>query len=134
VANTDSSSRSSWSGGGSLRTGFLTAQADYYRNLLHPGLAKFTPLIAELAHQIRPEWQFLKPEPPADHLHEAFHRILLKWIIDPNTSGMPVQSKKRLLEDPCPDHSLSIAQSKTSSYIPVDSHYSEGQSKRRKQT
>jgi hypothetical protein len=94
--------------GGSLRTGFLTAQADYYRNLLHPGLAKFAPLIAELAHQIRPEWQFLRPPPPADHLHEAFRRILLKWIVNLNTSGTPFpvhSAKKRLLQDLHPDHS-----------------------------
>jgi hypothetical protein len=50
----------------------------------------------------RSEWQFLELQPPVDHLHEAFHCILLKWTVDPNTSGTPsVQSaKKRLLEDP----------------------------------
>jgi hypothetical protein len=94
--------------GGNFRTEFLTAQTDYYRNLLHPGLAKFAPLIAELAHQIRPEWQFLRPPPPADHLHEAFRRILLKWIVNLNTSGTPFpvhSAKKRLLQDLHPDHS-----------------------------
>jgi hypothetical protein len=94
--------------GGGVRTAFITDQVRYYRDVLHPGLTKFAPLIVELAHQIRPEWQFLKPQPPADHLHEAFRRILLKWIVDLNTSGtpFPVQcARKRLLQDPRPNHS-----------------------------
>ena len=92
--------------GGDCRNAFLMDKADYYRRALHPGLAKFAPLIAELAIQILPEWEFLSESPPADHLHEAFRRILLKWITDLDTSRtpFPVQSAKRPLQDPCQDH------------------------------
>jgi len=50
--------------GGSVRSAFLTDEADYYRSALHTGLAEFAPMIAELAGQIRPEREFLSPQPP----------------------------------------------------------------------
>lgn len=89
--------------GGKVRSTLLTEEVDDYRGVLHPGLAKFASLIAELAIQVLPEWEFLSEQLPPDHLHEAFRRILLKWITDLDTSRtpFPVQSARRPLQDPC---------------------------------
>jgi hypothetical protein len=123
-------------GGGIVRNAFLSVSADYWRKTLHPGLAAFAPLITELAAQIRPEWEFLYSKPPDDHLHEAFRRILLKWIVNLNTDQTPYRvqpAKTRQLRDPRPNDSLHIGQSSTSNFITVGSRHSV-QSKRYKVT
>ena len=108
--------------GGRSRSTFLTGDELFYQRRLHPGLAMLAPLIAELAHQTQPEWEFLSEPLPADHLHEAFHRILLKWIVKLKETPLPVQiAEKRPVPVPPQCDSLSIANSNTSSFVAVGS-------------
>ena len=93
--------------GGSAPNTCFTLKVDDWRHTLHPGLAAFAPLITELAGQIKPEWEFLYSKPPDDHLHEAFRRIILTWIVNLNTlpqAPYRVQpAKPRQLQDPSPN-------------------------------
>jgi len=98
--------------GGSFRTPSHQLKVESYRNYF---IQAFAPLIAEPAKQIWPEWDFLSPKLPPDHLHEAFRRILLQWIVRLTTSlkPCPVHPAKRKLQDPLPNHSHTIRESIT---------------------
>ncbi|KAI0075775.1 hypothetical protein K474DRAFT_1773051 [Panus rudis PR-1116 ss-1] len=50
--------------------------------ILHPRLSSLAPLLVSLGRQVKPEYAYLSPSPPADHLHEAFRRILLQHIVN----------------------------------------------------
>jgi len=89
-------------GGWRVRSAFFTDEEEY-RLCLHAGLTSFAPLIAELGEQVNIEWQFLSKQPPSDHVHEAFRRILLKWIVkleDAKTPYRVLPAVTRLLKDP----------------------------------
>lgn len=108
-------------GGGKMRSVFFTYEEEY-RLFLHAGLTSFAPLIAELGEQVYIEWQFLSKQPPSDHVHEAFRRILLKWIVkleDAKTPYPILPAVTRLLKDPLRDDSLSILTSNTSGLVPT---------------
>ena len=51
---------------------------------LHPGLQErgLGLLLKQMAEQVQPEYAWLEPKPRVDHLHEAFRRLLLQFIID----------------------------------------------------
>ena len=51
---------------------------------LHPALQRrgLGSLLQQLAAHVLPEYAHLDPPAPVDHLHEAFRRILLNFIVD----------------------------------------------------
>lgn len=66
------------------RSLFLLTPSVMLDRTLHPMLKKsgLGDLLQKLAQQIAPEYAYLDPPPPVDHLHEAFRRILLETIVD----------------------------------------------------
>lgn len=66
------------------RSPIMRWDCDDFELALHPGLREcgLGELLAELAKQVRPEYMFLEPQPRLDHLHEAFRRILLNYLVD----------------------------------------------------
>lgn len=121
--------------GGRMRSTFFTDE-EKYRLCLHPGLVSFAPLIAELGEQVRIEWEFLSKQPPSDHVHEAFRRILLKWIVklgDANTPYPVLPAVTRQLKNPLPDDSLGISRSNTSGLVPISLKQSENKKRKREE-
>ena len=57
---------------------------DQFDRLLHPDLRKrgIGPLLEKMAVQVQPEYARLEPKPRVEHLHEAFRRLLLEFIIE----------------------------------------------------
>ncbi|KAI0076336.1 hypothetical protein K474DRAFT_1675708 [Panus rudis PR-1116 ss-1] len=54
---------------------------DEFRAALHPKLAHVASLLRKLVLQVRPEYGYLDPPPPQEHLHEAMRRLLLEAIV-----------------------------------------------------
>ncbi len=52
-----------------------------FEKILDPGLTSLAPMLRAMAKQIRPEYAYLDPPPPSDHLHEAMRRLLLEQIL-----------------------------------------------------
>lgn len=66
------------------RDSILRWEDGFFDDALHPGLRGrgLGQLLFRLSQQVRPEYARLQPEPPArDHLHEAFRRLLLDYIV-----------------------------------------------------
>lgn len=97
------------------RSVILSWPAYAFEDAMHPklqgiGIGK---LLERLTQQVRPEYAFLDPAPPMDHLHEAFRRILLEFIVEHgedcnielnteherNIAGAGSNDKKRQRED-----------------------------------
>lgn len=76
---------------------------DEFEFALHPGLREvgLGQLLVELARQVRPEYMYLEPRPHQDHLHEAFRRILLDYIVKmPKSSDVKLDtSASRVIID-----------------------------------
>ncbi|SJL00051.1 uncharacterized protein ARMOST_03363 [Armillaria ostoyae] len=51
-----------------------------WERALHPRLKFFGMFLFRLCEQMTPEYGFLSPPPPEDHLHEAFQRLILNQI------------------------------------------------------
>lgn len=51
----------------------------FHEDIRDRGLNK---LILRLGQQVAPEYALLEPKPPMEHLHEAFRRILLEYLVD----------------------------------------------------
>ena len=69
------------------RSLFLSTPPYPVEQALHPTLRNhgLGMLLYQLAAQVLPEYTHLHPQPPADHLHEAFRRILLDFIVTLDT-------------------------------------------------
>ncbi|KAI0079447.1 hypothetical protein K474DRAFT_1659020 [Panus rudis PR-1116 ss-1] len=63
------------------RNSTLNYSNEEFADVLHPRLASLAPLLSRLSSQVSPEYAYLSPAPPEDHLHEAFRRILLEHIV-----------------------------------------------------
>lgn len=50
--------------------------------ILDPKLAPLSQMLADMAAHVLPEYGYLSPPPPKDHLHEVMRRLLLKQIIE----------------------------------------------------
>ncbi|KAI0076428.1 hypothetical protein K474DRAFT_1644918 [Panus rudis PR-1116 ss-1] len=66
---------------GDTRLAPLLYSVAEFKEALHPRLASLAPLLRKLAGQVIPEYAYLSPPPPEDHLHEAFRRIILEQIV-----------------------------------------------------
>ncbi|KAL4250879.1 hypothetical protein ABKN59_008716 [Abortiporus biennis] len=64
------------------RTAFVDYNENAFYKMLHPVLQSLAPLLGSLTRQICPEYAYLSPPPPEDHLHEALSRLLLQFIVD----------------------------------------------------
>lgn len=66
------------------RAGILDWPVFSFEHAVHPKLRKrgLGKLLQRLALQVRPEYALLETAPPVEHLHEAFRRILLEYIVD----------------------------------------------------
>ena len=51
---------------------------------LHPKLSSLSGMMTKLSYQVAPEYGRLETQPPQEHLHEAFRRILLEQILSMN--------------------------------------------------
>ena len=80
-----------FSNGGRARTigvqddwsfGVLNRGLARWKLLLHPALKLVAPLLSQMTRQIAPEYEYLKSAPSRTHLHEAFRRLLLQFLID----------------------------------------------------
>lgn len=97
------------------RSGILSWPAYAFEDAIHPKLQGIGigELLERLTQQVRPEYAFLDPAPPMEHLHEAFRRILLEFIVEHgeecnielnteherNIAGAGSNDKKRQRED-----------------------------------
>ncbi|CAL1712261.1 unnamed protein product [Somion occarium] len=63
------------------RGDFFKFTAQEYKGILHSKLSSLAPLLHSLAAQVFPDYEYLKPTPPEDHLHEAMRRLLLQFIV-----------------------------------------------------
>ncbi|KAI0076436.1 hypothetical protein K474DRAFT_1708154 [Panus rudis PR-1116 ss-1] len=63
------------------RHNLLQYSVEKLQEALQPRLSSLTPLLRKLARQVMPEYAYLLPSPPEDHLHEAFRRLLLEHIV-----------------------------------------------------
>ncbi|KAL4245116.1 hypothetical protein ABKN59_009864 [Abortiporus biennis] len=66
-----------------------------FEDVLHPSLRSLAPMLSSLTAQINPEYAYLIPPPPVDHLHEAFIRILLKEIVEMKDQGRAIPLEPR---------------------------------------
>ncbi|KAI0788730.1 hypothetical protein C8Q75DRAFT_807465 [Abortiporus biennis] len=64
------------------RNDLMDHTAEDLADMLHPDLRCLGPLLRTLIDHAVPEYAFLDPPPPEDHLHEAMSRILLQFIVD----------------------------------------------------
>lgn len=66
------------------RSGILTWPAFSFDDAIHPKLCDLgiDELLERLTLQVRPEYAFLESAPRMEHLHEAFRRILLEFIVE----------------------------------------------------
>ncbi|KAI0072547.1 hypothetical protein K474DRAFT_1667686 [Panus rudis PR-1116 ss-1] len=67
--------------GNDSRAAFMTWDVAMFEKSLHPKLAHVAELLRELMVQVRPEYGYLDPPPPQEHLHEAMRRLLLEAIV-----------------------------------------------------
>src|SRR5258708_4150624 len=85
-----------------------------WESLLHSALKLTAPLLRQMARQIVPEYEYLKSEPSRTHLHEAFRRILLQFLID-HTDLPPIKIVARVRPNDAPPqgsaHSFALAHS-----------------------
>ncbi|KAK0439670.1 hypothetical protein EV421DRAFT_1964960 [Armillaria borealis] len=65
---------------GPVRLGLLTWPQQQWERALHPKLHFLGDFLLRLGMQMEPEYGFLDPPPPEDHLHKAFQRLLLNQI------------------------------------------------------
>ncbi|KAK0218083.1 hypothetical protein IW262DRAFT_1298627 [Armillaria fumosa] len=65
---------------GSARLALFTWPQQQWERALHPKLEFLGDFLLRLGEQMEPEYGFLDPPPPEDHLHEAFQRLLLNQI------------------------------------------------------
>lgn len=72
-----------------------------FENALHPGLKDLAPMLVDMALQICPEYAYLVPSPPEDHLHEAMRRILLQQIVSMQ-DDIPLDPDNPRPKDPPP--------------------------------
>lgn len=72
------------SGANDERRAFMMLSKGAIDESLHPTLQLrgLGELLHELAKHVAPEYAYLTPHPHLDHLHEAFRRILLAFIVD----------------------------------------------------
>ncbi|KAL4245119.1 hypothetical protein ABKN59_009861 [Abortiporus biennis] len=61
---------------------FMHLSTTNFEEMLHPSLRPLARMLNDLTAQVSPEYAYLTPSPPEDHLHEAFRRILLQQIVD----------------------------------------------------
>lgn len=60
---------------------------------LDPELRDLGWMLMEMAEQVKPEYGYLSPAPPNDHLHEAMRRLLLEQILRMDDEpGIPLQA------------------------------------------
>jgi hypothetical protein len=76
------------------RVNLLNLTALQFREALHPELATLAPMLVSMCDQIRPEYSYLSPAPPKEHLHEAMRRILLRQIVSMRGNAIPLNHKK----------------------------------------
>lgn len=72
--------------------------------MLHEGLATLGAFLFQMTRIIRPEYAFLKPNVPPDHLHEAMQRLLLQQIFAMADDPIPLESTTRQLKRPIKFH------------------------------
>ncbi|KAK7690219.1 hypothetical protein QCA50_006871 [Cerrena zonata] len=72
------------------RSTLLTSFEEDWLDILHPKLSPLVPMMMRLAEQVKPEYGFLDSPPKADHLHEAFRRILLEQILTMEDDPIPL--------------------------------------------
>ncbi|KAI0788731.1 hypothetical protein C8Q75DRAFT_767707 [Abortiporus biennis] len=63
------------------RSALLGYSADSWRHILHPALRECAPLIYAMQLHVTPEYAYLDKIRKDDHLHEAFRRILLHYLV-----------------------------------------------------
>lgn len=64
-----------------FRDELLRKTAEEWKTVLPTRLQSTIPLIVQLGRQVYPEYALLKEQPAPGHLHEAFRRILLNFIV-----------------------------------------------------
>ncbi|KAI0077853.1 hypothetical protein K474DRAFT_1042531 [Panus rudis PR-1116 ss-1] len=68
--------------GNDSRVGFMDWSEGQFQEALHPKLPDLVgKLLLDLTSQVRPEYGYLDPPPPQEHLHEAMRRLLLDAIV-----------------------------------------------------
>ena len=60
---------------------FLFSGKKRWERFLHPRLSSLAGLLRQMACQVGPEYGLLESAPVRDHLHEAFRRLLLEYIL-----------------------------------------------------
>lgn len=103
---------------GPVRLGLFTWPRQQWERALHPKLGFLGDFLLRLGGQMEPEYGFLDPPPPEDHLHEAFQRLLLNQIhsmtedIELNTDKLRTlpEVKRRDTRDTATPFGVSVGQ------------------------
>ncbi len=75
---------------------------------LDPKLAFLGQMLVRMAAQIRPEYGYLSPPPPKDHLHESMRRLLLEQILEMGDSDVDLQPGVSRPSPPGDDDALKV--------------------------
>ena len=79
------------------RDGILPWYDSAFDGSLHPDLRGhgIGSLLERMAKQVQPEYAWLEPNPRVDHLHEAFRRLLLEFIVALEAKGdIPLDAER----------------------------------------
>ncbi|KAI0719842.1 hypothetical protein C8T65DRAFT_802417 [Cerioporus squamosus] len=84
------------------RESFLVMARSSLERHFHPEMRQVAHLLHAIGQQVAPEYEFWKPRPPEEHLHEAMQRLILQYLVDHRNKDIPLDPENLRPTEPQP--------------------------------